>query len=107
VQCETYGHGDYSVPAVSASASVDEGGRLNLSLSNADPHRDLPVRVNVRGKKCSRVEGRLLKGSAMNAHNTFEKPETVRPEAFAGLSAAAEGLELTLPRMSVAVLRVD
>jgi alpha-N-arabinofuranosidase len=107
VQCETYGHGDYSVPAVSASASVDDGGRLNVSLSNADPHRDLPVRINVRGMRGSRVEGRLLRGSAMNAHNTFENPDAVKPESFTAAKASDEGVELTLPRMSVAVIRVD
>src|SRR5690606_38993126 len=38
VQSEQYALGDYSVPAVSASASVDQEGKLHITMSNVNPH---------------------------------------------------------------------
>ena len=74
VKCEEYAHDDYSVPSISASASVDGSDKLHLTVSNSNPNKDLPVRVFVRGLKPSSISGRVLKADKMNAHNTFESP---------------------------------
>jgi alpha-N-arabinofuranosidase len=106
VQSERYEHAGYSVPAVSASASVDASGALHITLSNANPHKDIPVKAWVRGMKAGRVSGRVLQGAAMNAHNTFETPNAVQPAAFTGAQQVGEGIEIALPRMSVVALEV-
>ena len=106
VQSETYAYADYSVPALSASASVDTAGQLNITLSNANPHKDIPVNVYIRGMTGGKVDGRVLQSSAMNAHNTFERPNVVQPTAFTGAQVNGEGLSLTLPKMSVVALGV-
>jgi alpha-N-arabinofuranosidase len=106
VQSERYEHAGYSVPALSASASVDAAGKLHLTLSNANPNRDLALKVFVRGLKGSRAAGRLLTAPSMTAHNTFDKPEAVKPKDWSGAKVTADGLELTLPKMSVAALEV-
>lgn len=38
--------------------------------------------------------------------NTFEEPEAVKPQPYTGARLNGEGLELTLPRMSVVALDV-
>ncbi len=106
VQCETYAHAGFSVPTLSASASVNAAGRLHLSLSNANPHADMPVRVFVRGLHASRVQGTLLQGDRMSAHNTFEHPNAVGPSTLKQVPLGADVLELTLPKMSVAVIGI-
>jgi alpha-L-arabinofuranosidase len=106
VQSETYALGQYEVPAISASASVDEDGKLHITLSNANPHKDIPVTVFVRGMKANTVAGRVLHAGVMNAHNTFENPNAVRPVEFTGAAASEDGLEVLMPKMSVAVLEV-
>jgi alpha-N-arabinofuranosidase len=40
----------------------------------------------------------------MNAHNTFDAPETVKPAAFTGAQVNGGTLTVTLPPMSVVVL---
>jgi alpha-L-arabinofuranosidase len=39
----------------------------------------------------------------MNAHNTFDQPDVVQPQPFDGARLTADGLALTLPKMSVEV----
>ncbi len=106
VQSEQYAYGDYSVPALSASASVDADGKLHITMSNANPHKDVSVSVFVRGFDGKTVSGRLLAGDAMNAHNTFEQPNRVQPKAFNGAKRTADGLDITLPKMSVVAIEV-
>ncbi len=106
IKSEAYQHAGYSVPAVSASASIDAAGKLHVTLSNANPHQDLAVQVHVGGLQASRVQGRYLQGSAMNAHNTFENPNVVKPVEFHGAHIAGENIDITLPKMSVVVLEV-
>jgi alpha-L-arabinofuranosidase len=107
VQSEEYAFGDYSFPAVSASASVDADGKLHITLSNANPHKDINVSVFVRGCDGKNVSGRVLAGESMNAHNTFEQPNRVQPKSFNGATRTADGLSVTLPKMSVVALEVS
>ncbi|MBI1299247.1 alpha-N-arabinofuranosidase [bacterium] len=107
VQSETYAFDDYSFPAVSATASVDADGKLHISLSNASPHKDIAVSVFVRGYEGKNVSGRVLAGESMNAHNTFEQPNRVQPKPFSGATRTADGLTVTLPKMSVVALEVS
>ncbi len=107
VESERYEHAGYSVPAISASSSVDAAGKLHITLSNANPHRDIPLIVWARGMKAKCVSGRILQGATMNAHNSFEAPNAVQPTAFTGAQLTAEGLEIVLPKMSVVVLEMS
>ena len=79
VRCEEYADDGYSVPSISASASVDESGKLHLTISNTNPNKDLAVSLFVRGLIPSSISGRVLKADEMNAHNTFENPTLVKP----------------------------
>ena len=63
VQSERYAHKEYDIPALSASASVDDDGKLHVTLSNANPHKEISVNLFVRGMKGSQVQGRVLQGS--------------------------------------------
>lgn len=107
VQSEAYEYNGISIPAISASASVDGEGKLNLTLSNANPHKDVTVKAYVRGFAGSQVKGRVLQGSVMNAHNTFDQPNAVAPKAFDQAKLNADGLEITVPKMSVVAVQVQ
>ena len=106
VRSELYEHAGYSVPAVSASASIDASGKLHITLSNANPQRDVALTVQVSGMAPSAVTGRVLQGQAMDAHNTFERPEAVTPTRFTGAHIVDGGVVMTLPRMSVTSIEI-
>lgn len=106
VESETYQYAGYSVPAISASASVGVEGKLHLTLTNANPYKDISVTVFVRGLRGSNIDGRVLRAAAMNAHNTFEQPEMVKPQPFSDAKLTVEGVEIVVPKMSVLALDV-
>jgi alpha-N-arabinofuranosidase len=95
-----------SVQAVSASASRDAEGRVHITLVNMDPDQGRTVNMEIRGQGVSGVTGQVLTGEAINAHNTFEAPDTVRPVAFGGANLSGENLTVELPAMSVVLLEL-
>jgi len=101
-----YTLGKVSVPGVSASAARAKDGKLYVALVNTDPKQDTEVALNVAGQKPSSAKGRILTSTLMDAHNTFENPEAIKPAAF---NAQAKGgkLSVKLPAKSVIVVAVE
>jgi len=102
-----YAYDGDSIPAVSASASRDQDGTIHITLSNFDPNAPRTITADIRGEDVSQVTGRILTAPAMNAHNTFEQPEVVRPAPFEGAQLASETLTVELPPKSIVVLALE
>lgn len=96
-----------SIPAVSATASRDRNGRVHITLSNLDPTRPRTVSAELRGVKATGVTGRILTAPTMQAHNTFEQPNAVRPAPFTGARVSGTTLTVELPAKSVVVLELS
>jgi alpha-N-arabinofuranosidase len=53
------------------------------------------------------VTGQVLTAAAMNAHNTFDNPQAIKPAAFSDFQIKGDGLEAALPAKSVVVLEMQ
>lgn len=94
------------LPALSASASRDKNGFIHITLVNIHPKKKMNVSTEIRGASVTSVTGRILTASVMDACNTFEKPDNVKPEDFKGASVKNNLLSVELPPMSVVVLEL-
>jgi alpha-N-arabinofuranosidase len=99
-----YHKDEFALPAISASAVRDTAGQVHVALVNLDPHRAIPLSVAMSGATAGSVSGRIVTGATMDAHNSFEQPDVVKPEAFTGAQVSGGTLTATLPPMSVVVL---
>ncbi|HEY0379558.1 MAG TPA: alpha-N-arabinofuranosidase [Pyrinomonadaceae bacterium] len=95
-----------SVPSLNASASRDKEGKLHLSIVNLDPNRPAVVTTSVAGQTVRGVTGEVLTAPAMNAMNTFDQPNVVKPAEFGGYKLQGSQLTLTIPPKSVVVLEL-
>jgi alpha-N-arabinofuranosidase len=102
-----YRLGALSVPAVSASSARTADGHIVVALVNLDPDRAAPISAEIAGAAPGHVSGRILTASAMDAQNTFDAPDTVRPQGFSGATTVGGKLSLTLPAKSVVVLELE
>lgn len=100
----TYALGDISVPGVDAAAARDSEGTLWLSLVNVNPTQPATLTVRVAGSPGSAV-GRILTAPDVDSHNSFDRPNDVRPAAFSGRVVDGQ-LTFDLPPKSVAVVAV-
>jgi alpha-N-arabinofuranosidase len=95
--------GDVSVPHVSASSALTQEGDLVVALVNPHAAQPIDVSIGVTGYDAGSAAGRVLTGDAMDAHNTFEAPDTVSP-AELDVDLGEGGFEVSLPARSVSVV---
>jgi len=102
-----YGVADESIPALHTSASRDQAGHINLSLCNLDHEHDLEVNVDLSGSPVTNVTGKILTAGTLQAHNTFDEPEIVKPTTFSGARIVPSGLVVRMPAHAVVVLQLS
>jgi len=95
-----------SVPGISATAARAKDGKVYVALVNTHPTRASDVTVNVAGLNVGSVSGQVLTAEKMDAHNTFEQPQAVKPAPFS--ARAADGkLTVKVPAKGVMVFAVE
>ncbi len=103
---DDYALGTEKLPAVSVSASKDSAGVTHVSLVNIDSKNTKEITIDLRGGKFSSVTGRILNSPKLQDHNTFEKPDFVKPVVFKQATLSSNTLKVTLPAHSVVVLEL-
>jgi alpha-N-arabinofuranosidase len=106
IESPKYEFNGKKLTAVSASASKDAAGALNISLTNIDYSKAHEVTINLRGDDFGKVSGQILSASNISDHNTFEQPNKVAVKDFAGAKLEKGVLRLSVPAYSVIVLKV-
>jgi len=102
-----YRLGEVAIPAVSVSAARTPEGNVALALVNSDPNKAARLTVKLTGVTAKKMAARVLTTEAMNAHNTFDKPETVKPAAFSGGKLKGDSWVFELPAKSVVVATLN
>ena len=107
LNCTNYDHGEEAIPAVSASASRNNEGKVHVSLCNLHPEQEMDVACALKGMDAGSVRGRVLTAGQMTAHNTFDQAEAVKPATFTGARIEKERVFVQLPPKSVVVLELS
>jgi alpha-N-arabinofuranosidase len=100
----TYSFNKKSLPAISASASKDSDGKVHFTLVNIDAHKSQSITLNVQNMGLKQVKGELLSADELQAHNTFDNPDRVKPKNFNGAKLVDGQITLSLPPFSLVVL---
>ena len=107
IESADYAYGSDRIPAVNASASRDEQGKIHVTLCNLNPNAPSEVTCDLQGAKVGKLSGRVLTAAEITAHNTFDQPEVVKPSPFDACKGTENGFTATLPPKSVAVLEIE
>ncbi|NLG18135.1 MAG: T9SS type A sorting domain-containing protein, partial [Fibrobacter sp.] len=98
-----------NMPAVSAAASVNKSGIVNVSLTNIDLTQSRTVNItlaNADGNfECT--SAKVVTGPAKNSWNNYNQQETVNMKDLASSNYSKTGdrsFKVTLPPMSIAML---
>lgn len=97
--------GAQGVQRIDATASIDAEGFLTLTLANCDPDAAAEVAIRLDADPCGEATGRVLAGD-MAAYNDVGAPDRLRPATLTGMRREGRSIRLTLPRCSVAAVRV-
>ncbi|OLS38406.1 alpha-N-arabinofuranosidase [Bacillus sp. MRMR6] len=105
----TYEVNGQTLPQVTVSASKNSQGVVHISLCNIDHQNEAVLDLDLRGVTAAetKVTGTIITADTMNAHNTFDQPEVVKPVEFTGVTVENNKLAIKLPPMSVVTLAVE
>ncbi len=86
------------------SCSVKDG-VLTITLTNLSLDEDYDIDVVLTEAEAKEISGEIVTG-AMDAHNTFDRPDDVKTGEFTGFEKTAGGLKIKIPARSVIKVRV-
>jgi alpha-N-arabinofuranosidase len=107
INCNPYKNGSETIAGITASCSKDNAGKIHISLCNLNPEAPADVECGFEGFSAQKATGRILTAEAMNAHNTFEKPDAIKPAEFKSVEIKEGKIFATIPSKSVVVLTVE
>jgi alpha-L-arabinofuranosidase len=107
MNCPTFETKSYgSAPVLQSAATYDESnGSVTVFILNCDQKEEVELALDLRsfeGLTC--VEHIITDGPLLDAKNTFENPDAVKPRTMK-LAGNGESLNIILPRVSWNVLR--
>ncbi len=88
------------LPALQESVSLAPDGAIHVTLVNPGPDESREVEISLQDQAVSGASARILTGD-MNAHNTFDAPDTVKDADFFDFSVKNGVLTAKLPPVSL------
>jgi alpha-L-arabinofuranosidase len=108
IKCENYTFDGNTLPSVSASASKDSTGKIHVSLANINPHKNIEVKVDLRGSNnLKNNSGEIITANNMNDYNDFGNPEKVNIKNFSDFQLQDNILKVNLPAKSVVTIEMN
>lgn len=95
-----------NLPMLSATASKDKEDKIHLSLSNIDAEHAQVVEVKLPGIKAKQVAGEILTSENLTDHNSFDRPDRVKPVTFGGAKLKNGVLTVKMPAKSIVTLEI-
>ncbi len=94
------------VPHLYESVSLGTDGKIHVTLTNLSITEDVEIDAEFTDTPVKQVAGTILTGK-MNAYNTFDAPETVKPAEFTGCTVKENKVAFTIPACSVLHLAIE
>jgi alpha-N-arabinofuranosidase len=105
LKTEEYTYNGENVPALSSSASL-KNDLVNITLSNANPEKDLEVELNLTGKEFKTASGQIITSTNFSDFNDFGQKEKVTLSEFKVPKPKNGKLTVTIPAHSVVLIQV-
>ena len=101
-----YAYEGNNLPALSASASRDAEGNINVSIVNIASEDTHTIAVDLQGAEPGNVTAQILTSDALQNYNDFDAPDRISPADYTEYTVNEGSLEVTLPPFSVVVLQI-
>jgi alpha-N-arabinofuranosidase len=106
VKCNQYTLEGKSLDAVNASASV-KNGVVSITLCNLDPNNTQQISFEIAGTTFSKVSGKVVTASKINAYNDFGKKAEVMEADYKNVKISNGKVEAVLPSKSVVLIQLQ
>ena len=80
---------------------------VHVSIVNAHASQAVKLDCTLEGVAASQIAGRILTADKLDAHNTFDDPNAVKPTTFDGAKLDGDTLTAEIPPHSVVMLTLE
>jgi alpha-N-arabinofuranosidase len=101
-----YKEGTIELPRVDAIAAKGKDGKIYVAITNIDPKNTASLDLSFAGQTIAGVKGETLYASAIDAVNTFDKPDNVAPKSI-NADLSGSNVSVTVQPQSVTVLALE
>ncbi len=106
IETEEIGMGEWKVPNLTEAVSMSKDGKIHVTLNNLSVTDSYDIDAVFTETEIKAVTGTILTNK-MDAHNTFDNPDVVRPESFDKVEIAGGNVKFTIPACSVLHLAIE
>lgn len=107
LSCENYMYEGASVPALNMSSSIDNDGKMHISICNLHATKNEKLVCNLKGFDPLGITGKIITANKLNAYNSFDDPIQISDKLFSDFSFKKNQLTINIPPHSVITLEVD
>lgn len=102
-----YVYNGEKIPGISVSSSMDDEGKIHVSICNLNPSQDTEVDIDIRGITAGNICGKVLTAGEINAMNTFNDNNRVKVDSFKNAQLKNNHAVCKIPSKSVVVLEIE
>ncbi|MGD8777906.1 MAG: alpha-L-arabinofuranosidase C-terminal domain-containing protein [Ignavibacteria bacterium] len=106
LQTDSITTGQGKIPTLSISSSLDQNGKVHITLCNLNVSEDKKLTCNLNAFNVKSVTGQILTSDKLNAHNTFDEPKNIGINSFDDFNTSENKLEVNVPKHSVVALEL-
>ncbi|MFW9823465.1 MAG: alpha-N-arabinofuranosidase [Candidatus Thorarchaeota archaeon] len=110
IESEKHTHGSRTIPAIHGSASIDSENQIYISLCNTNPSQSIDIEIIFNNLVLENRElmAKILTSEEINAHNTFNAPETIKPIRFAAeqFKKGRNNLSFKMPSKAIITIKI-
>lgn len=106
IETKEIAHEDVKIPNLHESCSIDENGRITVTVANLSTKDSYDIDGIIVDTKINKATGTILTNE-MGAHNTFDKPDVVKPAQFKDFKVTEKGIDFKIPPCSVISLTIE
>lgn len=95
-----------NIPQLSVSSSMDNEGKIHVSICNLNPFEAVDIDIDIRGLQVQSCNGQIISSNSMNAKNTFEASNNVKIETCENIRLLKNHIIGEIPSKSVVTIEV-
>ena len=108
ITCNEYKNNGSGIKSLSSTASKDNSGKINITITNIDPKNSQNTQVILKdGIKYRVIKAEVLTAEKMNAFNDFDKPEAVNIKEFKDFQINSNEIQVNIPSKSIILLTLS
>ncbi len=107
LSCENYSYEAESVPALNMSSSIDNSGKMHITICNLHATKVEKLSCDIKGYNARSITGKIVTANKLNTYNSFDEPNQITDKVFSDFKLKENQVNISIPPHSVIMLELE